>query len=277
MKEAHYITDMCHVLGVGHTSFYDWRSRPADFEEIALRDRIGFHFRRKRCSYGHRSIRDELRKEGYVIGRKKVLRLMKEDGLVPTPNLPKPYGKAGGNEHHVAKNRLDRDFDIARSNRVWTTDITYIWTSQGWAYLAVILDLFSRRVVGWHVSIHPDTELVIKALMMAVRARKPRRWRLMIHSDQGCQYTSRQYRQILHDLGVLQSMSRRGQCWDNAPTESFFSTMKRETGISKWILDDCQAVEMAMIDWIENWYNPERRHTKLGGCSPAEFELKMVA
>jgi len=227
MKDAHDITDLCRVIDVGHTSFYDWRSRPVDLEELALRERIGILFRRNRCCYGHRSIRDELRKEGYVIGRKKVLRLMKEDGLVPTPSLPQPYGKAAGTEHHVAKNRLDRNFDIVRPNRVWTTDITYIWTSLGWAYLAVILDLYSRRVVGWHVSEHPDTGLVTKALMMAVRARKPRRWRMMIHSDQGCQYTSRQYRQTLHDLGILQSMSRRGQCWDNAPTESFFSTMKR--------------------------------------------------
>jgi len=277
MKEAHDITDLCRVLKVGRSSFYDWKIRPLDLEELALRKRIGVLFRRFRCTYGHRSIVDELRKEGETIGRKKVLRLMTEDGLVPTPSLPKPYGKASGDEHQVAKNRLDRDFDIARANRVWTTDITYIWTSNGWAYLAVILDLFSRRVIGWHVSQHPDTDLVLKALMMAVRARKPRRWRLMVHSDQGCQYTSRKYRQQLHDLGILQSMSRRGQCWDNAPTESFFSTMKRETGISKWILDDCQAVEMAMVDWIESWYNRARRHTKLGGCSPAQYELRKAA
>jgi putative transposase len=277
MKDGHDITDLCRVLDVGRSSFYDWKNRPVDEEELALRERIGIHFRRNRCSYGHRSIRDALRKEGWAIGRKKVLRLMKEDGLVPTPSLPQPYGKSSGGEHRVVKNRLDRQFHIGRANRVWTTDITYIWTSQGWSYLAVILDLFSRRVVGWHVSEHPDTDLVMKALMMAVRQRKPRRWRLMIHSDQGCQYTSRQYRQTLHDLGILQSMSRRGQCWDNAPTESFFSTMKRETGISRWILDDCQAVELAMVDWIETWYNPIRRHTKLGGYSPAEFELKKAA
>ncbi len=137
--------------------------------------------------------------------------------------------------------------------------------------------MFSRRIVGWEVGDRPDTALVRRALMMAVRARKPRRWRLMFHSDQGCQYTSMEFVTGLKDLGILQSMSRRGQCWDNAPTESFFATMKKETGIAKWVLEDAQAVQIAMIDWIENWYNLTRRHSSLDGCSPVQFELRMAA
>ena len=211
------------------------------------------------------------------MGRKLVLRLMKEEGLRPSPSLPHPYKKGVGGEHRVAKNRLRREFAVRRANRLWTSDITYIWTDQGWAYLAIILDLFSRRIVGWEVGARPDTALVRRALMMAVRARKPRRWRLMFHSDQGCQYTSMELVTALKDLGIVQSMSRRGQCWDNAPTESFFASLKKETGIARWALENVQAVQLAMIDWIENWYNPMRRHSTLDGCSPVQFEIKMAA
>ncbi len=278
MTGSHPIRTMLKVLGVSSSGYYDWLSSPdptPDHPELRLR--IRHHFNRSRCSYGHRWIRKELRDEGQRVGRKLVLRLMKEEGLKPCSSLPHPYKKGVAGEHRVAKNRLRRAFDVRRANRLWTSDITYIWTDKGWAYLAIVLDLFARRIVGWEVGDRPDTALVRRALMRAVSSRKPRRWRLMFHSDQGCQYTSLEFVTTLRDLGILQSMSRRGQCWDNAPTESFFASMKKETGIAKWVLQDAQAVQVAMIDWIENWYNPLRRHSTLDGCSPVQFELRKAA
>lgn len=278
MKDAHAVSTMLRVLDVSSSGYYDWCVRPdPEPDHPDLRNRIRHHFNRSRCSYGHRWIRKDLRDEGAQVGRKLVLRLMKEEGLKPCASLPHPYRKGVGGEHRVAKNRLRREFQVQRANRLWTSDITYIWTDKGWAYLAIILDLFSRRIVGWEVSDRPDTTLVRSALLKAVRIRRPRRWRLMFHSDQGCQYTSMELVTTLKDLGILQSMSRRGQCWDNAPTESFFASLKKETGIATWALEDAQAVQIAMIDWIENWYNPTRRHTTLDGCSPVQFEIKMAA
>lgn len=278
MTGKHRIGTLLRVLDVKSSSYYDWLGRPESGpDHPELRVRIRHHFNRSRCSYGHRWIRKELRDEGVRVGRKLVLRLMKEESLEPSLALPHPYKKGVGGEHRVAKNRLRREFLVRRANRLWTSDITYIWTDKGWAYLAIILDLFSRRIVGWEVGDRADTELVKAALMKAVRSRRPRRWRLMFHSDQGCQYTSMELVTTLRDLGILQSMSRRGQCWDNAPTESFFASMKKETGISKWALEDAQAVQMAMLDWIESWYNPVRRHSTLDGCSPVQFELRKAA
>jgi len=277
MTSLHKTVRMCCALNVSRSGLYDWSKRDRSPDHQPLRELIREIFNRKRCNYGHRSIRDELAKQGIHHGRKLILRLMTQEGLRPTASLPKPYGKAKGGEHRVAKNRLNRHFKVARLNRVWTSDITYIWTARGWAYLAVILDLFSRRIVGWSVSDKPDTALVISALSKAIACRRPRRWRLMFHSDQGCQYTALTLQQYLRDSGILQSMSRRGQCWDNAPTESFFGTMKQETGVARFILDDCQTVDMAMLDWIDQWYNLARRHTTLGGCCPAEFEARIAA
>lgn len=277
MRGEHGIGVLCRALQVSRSGFHDWLGREKRLDHEELRSRIRRVFLAHRSSYGHRSIRVELAKEGIAVGRKRTLRLMKEEGLVPSPHRPRPYGKGRAHEHKVAKNRLRRQFEVRRENRVWSSDITYIWTGKGWVYLAVILDLFSRRVIAWELSDKPDTALVLAALYRAVRLRKPRRWRLMFHSDQGCQYTALEFIQALRDLGILQSMSRRGQCWDNAPTESFFATMKKETGISKWILEDCAEVHRALVDWIDGWYNPLRRHTSLGGCSPADYEIEKAA
>lgn len=279
MRNEYRLSALCRALGVSRSGFHDWLHRKEEQvpDHLPLRARIRRIFLSHRSSYGHRSIRAELRKEGIHVGRKLVLRLMKAEGLTPSTHRPRPYRKGEAGEHKVAKNRLDRKFEVSRENRVWTSDITYIWTARGWVYLAVILDLFSRRVIAWELSETPDTGLVLRALYRAVRLRKPRRWRLMFHSDQGCQYTARALRQALRDLGILQSMSRRGQCWDNAPTESFFGTLKQETGIAKWILEDGEAVGIALSDWIDSWYNPLRRHTSLGGCSPAEYEINQAA
>jgi len=271
---------MCRVLKVSRSGYYDWTkraSKPQQNDSKELIEQIKAIFYKSRCTYGFRSIKRDLVKSGLYIGKKHIRRIMRLLGLKAVPLRPNPYSKIkAAEEAKVCKHRLNRQFVVKRANRIWTGDITYIWTSSGWVYLAIVLDLYSRQIVGWSLSVNPDTDLVISALSMAIHSRRIRRWRIMFHSDQGVQYTSGDHRQYLLDRGILQSMSRRGQCWDNAPTESWFGTMKQETGLNKWHLDNIKEVESTLRDWIY-WYNYERRHTHLDYCSPVEFENKVAA
>lgn len=275
------VREMCRLLEVSRSAYYAWQTKgpaPVDEAREALKGRIRALFLESRCTYGVRSIRRDLGKEGIHVGKKLVRRLMREMKLVASPVLPNPYGGVRlAHEARVCKHRLQRNFTVKRPDRVWVSDITYIWTRNGWVYLAVVLDLFSRKVVGWAVSTRPDTAIVIAALAKAVRSRPYRRWRIMFHSDQGCQYTSKEFRLYLSDRGILQSMSRRGQCWDNAVPESFFGTLKRETGLGHWPMANAGEVQDARYDWIEMWYNLKRRHTSLDYCSPVEFEIMKAA
>lgn len=279
MTSQFSIQIMCRALKVSRSGFYEYRhscNRPKGSEE-ELKTQIQRIHKESRRTYGHRSIRHALKKQNLHVGRKRVLRLMKQMQLKSTPLRRNPYGALkNAQESSVSKHRLRRQFIAKRPGRQWSGDITYIWTQQGWVYLAVVLDLFSRRVVGWALSDKPDTALVIQALDNALVKRSYRRWRLMFHSDQGCQYTAKALRDYLRERGILQSMSRRGQCWDNAPTESFFGTLKQETGLGRFILPTMEAVQSELFEWIETWYNLRRRHSTLGYCSPAEFELNWV-
>lgn len=280
MKAEHSIELMCRVLKVGRSGFYEWRQRslPIKVERTKLRDDIKRVFLESRKTYGHRSVRDVLIKEGMHFGRKLILRQMKEMALIPGPWKPSPYSiLKKASDPKVCKHLLQRNFSPPGLNRVWTSDITYIWTRSGWAYLAVVLDLYSRKVIGWSVSDKPDTALVIAALSQALVSRSYVRGQLMFHSDQGCQYTSGELCGFLRDRGIIQSMSRRGQCWDNAPTESFFRTLKMETGLAKIHLSGPAEVESVLIDWIETWYNRIRRHTFIGYCCPTEYEARWAA
>lgn len=281
MSSEFDVNEMCRLLDVSRSAYYEWQGKgptPVDEVREALKARIREIFLESRCTYGFRSIRRALNERGVHVGKKRVRKLMREMQLVASPVLPRPYGSAReAKEARVCKHRLQRNFTAKRPDRIWAGDITYIWSKSGWVYLAVVLDLFSRKVVGWAVSDKPDTSLVMSALSKAVRSRSYRRWRIMFHSDQGCQYTSKEFRQYLLDRGVLQSMSRRGQCWDNAVSESFFGTLKRETGLGRWALANAREVQDALFDWIEMWYNLKRRHTTLDYCSPVEFEIKKAA
>jgi len=280
MKAEHSIELMCRAFKVSRSGFYEWRGRPVAkrVEQSELRAHIKHAFRESRKTYGHRSIRDALLKDGFRVGRKLILRLMTEMALIPGPSKPSPYAiLKKASEPKVCGHLLQRNFSPPGPNQVWTSDITYIWTQKGWVYLAVVLDLFSRRVIGWAVSDKPDTALVIAALSQALVTRIFVRGGLMFHSDQGCQYTSHELIQFLGERGIVQSMSRRGQCWDNAPTESFFRTMKGETGIAKANLSGPGEVESVLFDWIETWYNLIRRHTFIGYCCPAEYEARWAA
>jgi transposase InsO family protein len=277
MKSEHSIDLMCRALKVSRSGFYEWRGRPIPKrpERVKLQGHIKRVFRDSRKTYGHRSIRDVLIKEGHRVGRKLILRLMAEMALVPGPWKPSPYSVLKkASEPKVCGHMLKRNFSPPGPNRVWTSDITYIWTRNGWVYLAVVLDLFSRKVIGWSVSEKPDTALVIAALTQALVTRKYVRGQLLFHSDQGCQYTSHELCQFLRERGIVQSMSRRGQCWDNSPNESFFKTMKGETGIARANLSGLVEVESVLFDWIETWYNLVRRHTFIGYCCPAEYEAR---
>lgn len=280
MKAAHSIELMCRVLKVSRSGFYEWRDRPIPKkpDRTELKGHIERVSRGSRKTYGHRSIRDVLIKENRRAGRKLILRLMAEMALVATPWKPSPYSIIkDASEPSVCDHLLQRNFSPPGPNRVWTSDITYIWTRSGWAYLAVILDLFSRKVIGWSVSDKPDTALVIAALSQALVTRIYVRGQLMFHSDQGCQYTSHELRRFLREREIIQSMSRRGQCWDNAPTESFFRTLKMETGLAKAHLSGPVEVASVLFDWIETWYNVIRRHTFIGYCCPAEYEARCAA
>ena len=198
---------------------------------------------------------------------------MAEEGLKALPFVKKsnPYGKQTL-ESTIAPNRLKRKFDVKSPDKYWARYITYIWTDQGWMYLAVLVDLYSRRIVGWEVSSYPDTSLIIQAINNAMKVRSPRRWRLIFHSDQGCQYGSKRFRDCLKDYGILQSMSRRENCWDNAVVESLFGTMKQETGLNQIYTRNSNELEYILFDWIESWYNSNRDYSTLGNISPLEFE-----
>lgn len=280
MKAAHSIELMCRVLKVGRSSYYDWKrgrrrlSRSHDGLKVAIREA----FQSSRGTYGYRRIYEALQEQAVRGSRKLILRLMNDMELEAAPWKPSPYAAARkAQESIVCPNLLDRQFNPSGRNQVWTGDITYIWTRMGWTYLAVVLDLFSRRVVGWSVSDKPDTALVLAALSQALQSRSYMRGKLIFHSDQGCQYTSRAFQDYLVERGIRGSMSRRGQCWDNAPTESFFRSFKRETGLRQLHLAGQGEVEMLVLDWIETWYNLRRKHTFNGYRSPAEHEMKRAA
>jgi transposase InsO family protein len=214
----------------------------------------------------------QLREGGFRCGEKRVARLMRMEGLVAV--LPKRYIVTTDSNHDfaVAENILDRNFGADNANTKWSGDITYIWTGQGWLYLAIILDLFSRRVVGWAMDTTIDRTLVIKALHMAVSQRN-HNGDLICHTDRGSQYASGDYQKALEKAGIACSMSRRGNCWDNAPTESFFASLKKEMVYRTRFATHGQA-RAAIFQWIEVWYNRKRRHSTLGYLSPEAFERK---
>ncbi len=278
MRAAFRLCLLCKVLKVSRSGYYEWRTtqvrRIEDASLLSFDKAVLDAYRQSRCTYGHRRILRTLQSSHPGASMRNVLQAMKRQDLEGVPaKRKKPYGNpSDAPQSMVAKNRLRRKFTAKKPDRCWVGDITYIWTLEGWIYLAVVIDLFSRRVVGWATSTVPDAALACQALRNALCWRKPRKWRIMFHSDQGCQYTASQFVAFLREHGILQSMSRRGQCWDNAAMESFFGTLKQETGISEWPMENRPAARRAILDWIEGWYNTNRLHSRLGYESPANFE-----
>ena len=230
-----------------------------------------------RQTYGSPRIHAALVAKGFQVGRQRVVRLMAKLGISARSKRKFKATTDSGHDLPIAKNVLDRDFTATEPDRAWVADITYIWTTEGWLYLAVIIDLFSRRVVGWSMAEHMRTELVLTALEAALGQRIPSQTGLVFHSDRGSQYASGDYRDALHKAGVTCSMSRRANCWDNAVAESFFGTLKIEliyprifsTRADSW----CEAFARTIIaEWIEVFYNRQRIHSTIGYLAPVQFE-----
>lgn len=271
---------MCRVLEVSRSGFYAWRRRgPSERarQEEKLRQAVRRVFRESHGRYGSPRLLRELRAQGMGTSKRRVERLMREEGLRARPRRRFVVTTDSGHRDEVAGNQLDRRFAVEAvegPDRVWVSDITYLWTAEGWLYLAVVLDLGTRRVVGWGMGATLETRLVLDALRMALRRRRPRPG-LLHHSDRGSQYTSAAYRAALAAAGLAASMSRRGDCWDNAVAESFFATLKWElVRRSRWATR-AQA-RTAVFEYIEAWYNGRRRHSSLGYVSPAEYELALT-
>ena len=277
-KASFPIAPMCRLLGVTRQGYYAYARRPVSArvrEEAELCTVIRTIFGETHETYGSPRIMRALRDRGFRVGKRRVERAMRGMGL--TPPVPRRHCSTTKRDptHAVAPNELNRDFAAKRPNERWVTDITYVWTDEGWAYLAVILDLFSRAVVGWALDATLATSLPLAALDSALRRRCPSLG-LMHHSDQGCQYTSARYRQHLATHGITVSMSRRGQCWDNAVAESFFATLKNELVFRRsW--HDRYELRNAVFDYIEVFYNRRRLHSSLNYKTPAAVEQEYAA
>ena len=266
---------LCEVLGVGRSGFYDYLKRQAapalSLDEIALLERLKAIFEKTHHSYGSRRLAKHLQDEGYAVGRFKVRRLMKQAGVsVEGRRRRRPQTTDSRHDYGVAPNLLERNFDVMAPNVAWCGDITYIWTAEGWLYTAVLLDLYARKVVGWSMRDHVDTQLVVDALEMALGRRQPDAG-LIHHSDRGSQYASHAYRELLANHGIACSMSGKGDCLDNAVAERFFGSLKRERTSTRYYLTRQEARD-DIIDYIEMFYNSWRKHSYLGYVSPNEYE-----
>jgi putative transposase len=269
---------MCQMLNVARSGYYAWRDRPISprrQRRAAVVEQIRVAFDRSRGTYGSPRLTVDLNDRGISVCANTVARYMRESGLFVKPRrrfIPRTTDSAHG--HPIAPNRLDRDFVAAAPNRKWACDLTYIWTDDGWLYLSVVIDLFSRRVVGWSMSDDLKADGVAEALEMALGRRAPRAGQLLHHSDRGVQYACERYRQLLGEHGVVVSMSRPGNCYDNAVAESFFGTLKTELVHQRRYRTRAEA-RSSLFEWIECWYNRRRRHSSLGYLSPEAFEAQL--
>lgn len=271
---------MCRVLEVSPSGYYAWRKRSPSAHAIAderLMLNVRIAFTRSHKTYGSPRVHQELRAEGTRVAKKRVARLMREDGLVARRRKRGVRTTDSTHSHPIAPNRLDRQFDVngvRELNRVWVSDITYIPTREGFLFLAAVLDLASRRLVGWSMQDTLEAELALAALRMAITRRGPTPG-LLHHSDQGVQYACDDYQQLLVAHGMEASMSKKGDCWDNAVAESFFSTLELELITrSDWKTRD--EARRAVFEFIETWYNLERRHSTLGYRSPVTYEREVL-
>ncbi len=269
---------MCQVLRVSRSGYYAWRRRPAsdrEMEDGALAPRIHAIHRESRGVYGSPRIYRTLRDQGQRCGKHRVARIMRLEGLRGRAKQRFRFTATKRSEMPAAPNLLERRFHVETPNRVWAGDITQLRTREGWLFLAVLLDLFSRRVVGFATGARPEQELVKEALEMALETRKPEPG-LLHHSDRGGQYASADYQDLLDRHGAVCSMSRPGNCLDNAVVESFFHTLKTEW-LYHYRFRTRQEARLAIFDYIESFYNRTRMHSTLDYCSPDEYERLNVA
>jgi putative transposase len=274
-KASFPVAFMCVRLEVSSSGFYAWRKRPPSsraLEDDRLLQEIRAAHAESHGRYGSPRVHRELAAKGIHVNKHRVARLMRENGLRGRRRRRFRHTTDSNHAMPIAPNTLARDFTADAPNEVWVTDITYIPTREGWLYLAAILDLYSRRVVGWSMSDRITRQLTLDALMMALRARAPATG-LVHHSDRGSQYASADYRAALAIAGIECSMSRKGDCWDNAVAESFFATLKTElVHDTDWITR--AEARSAIFEYLEVFYNRQRRHSSIGYVSPEEFELR---
>ena len=265
---------LCRVMGVSRSGFYDYlraQQRPPDPEHEEKLEWVKAVAESSKHTYGSRRMAKALQALGYPVGRHQARSLMREAGV--WVRYRRRYRVTTDSDHHqpVFPNRLERDFEVQEPNQVWASDITYVWTHEGWLYLAVVIDLYSRKVVGWSLGKRLTSSLVCDALRMAVWNRRPPKGQLIHHSDRGVQYASKAFRKLLEGQGIAGSMSRKGDCWDNAVVESFFGSLKCERVFwrSYQTRDEARA---DIVEYITMFYNSYRLHSYLGYQSPDEFE-----
>lgn len=273
LKESYPVVLLCQTFDVHRSSYKNWKSHskkisPDRVKELALVKRI---FNESNGSAGARTIASIATDRDHPLSRYRAGRLMKACQLISCQQ-PRHAYKRAKQEHVTIPNYLDRQFDVSKPNQVWCGDVTYIWTGKRWAYLAIVMDLYSRKPIGWAMSYSPDSQLTGDALTMAFESRgRPKG--VMYHSDQGCHYTSRKFRQKLWRYQIKQSMSRRGNCWDNAPMERFFRSLK-----SEWVpqtgYESFRQAKAAIIDYIIGYYSQVRPHQHNGGLAPNVAERK---
>ena len=274
-KASHAIATMCRILGVSPSGYYAWRTRPLSARaqaDQALLTRIRAIHTQSRGTYGAPRIHAELCEAGVRCGRKRVARLMRHAGLHGAHRRRRLRTTIRDLDAAPAPDLVARAFATDRPNRLWIADITYVRTWSGWLYLAVVLDTFSRRVVGWSMADHLESALVVDALNMALWNRRPTPG-LIHHSDRGCQYTSLAFGRRCREAGILPSMGRVGNAYDNAMAEAFFATLETEV-LTRRAFPHRGAARAALFDYIEGFYNPHRRHSALGYLSPAEYERR---
>lgn len=274
-KKAEFsVSLMCKVLGVSRSGFYAWQSRPTSNHvkrDRVLTVKVRAIFTKSKGRYGAPRVHRALRNEGEKVGKKRVARVMRAEGLKARSRKRFVVTTQADPKSKPAPNLLDRQFDQEQPNKVWAGDITYIPTKEGWLYLAVLLDLFSRKVIGWKLCTSMNAELVIGAFNQAQIVRQPP-YGLLHHSDRGSQYTSTDYLKLTEKIGITVSMSRKGNCWDNAVVESFFSSLKIELDLIHGRYESRAQALREIAEYINVFYNHERMHSSLDYVSPVEYE-----
>jgi transposase InsO family protein len=264
---------MCQVLGVSRSGYYRWQRQqpiPQDNEDQTLLLGIQRVFKDSHKSYGSPRVYRQLRSEGIRCGRHRIARLMRQDGIVARKRRQYKKPVSEQRTKPLASNILDRQFQVNAKDRVWACDVSYFWTQAGWIHLAIVMDLYSRRIIGWSMNNRIDKELTLDALEMAFTNRNPSEG-VMHHSDQGFEYTNKDYQAILKERNMIVSMSRKANCYDNAVVESFFKTIKAELARkTKFVTQE--GAKSAIFEYIEVFYNRRRMHSTLGYLSPMEYE-----
>jgi putative transposase len=275
-QATHPVTTLCRVLGVSASGYYAWRQRPASVRataDAALSARIDAIHARSRQTYGERRIHAELNELDVHVSRRRIARLMRAMGLAGVSRRKRTGTTVRDHDARPAPDLVERNFTAPGPDQLWVADITYIPTWAGFLYLAVVLDAWSRRVVGWAMATHLRTELVLDAFNMALAQRRPAK--VIHHSDQGCQYTSFAFGRRCELMGVRPSMGSVGDAYDNAMCESFFATLECEL-LERHRFATQAAARLAVFEYIEGWYNPHRRHSALDYRSPINYERSLV-